>query len=254
MRSNKLVFALLICLIFCACASTQNKKTSEKENPAQDEFDKAVISLNYNLFDEAIRYLNNAITLDASNPQYHYTLGLAYFQKKDYSQAEQAFKKCLILQPEHIMALNSLGVVYQEMKLFDKAEEQYKKAFSIDENFDSACNLSRLYLEQDKLEPALNYIRTALQKNNNSAEAFNIQGVILNKTGRFPEAIQSLLQALRIDPQFMVAGINLGVAYINNKEFSKARELFEKMLPYVQDQALKDRINEYLALIKDRHL
>lgn len=252
MRLYKLIFVLLICLIVCACASTQNKKTAEKENPAQVEFDKAVISLNYNLFDEAIRYLNNAIALDVSNPQYYYTLGLAYFQKKDYPQAEQAFEQCLTLQPDHIMALNSLGVVYQEMELFDKAEEQYTKALSLDGNFDSACNLSRLYLEQDKLEPALNFIRTALQKNNSSSEAFNIQGVILNKMGRFPDAIQSLLQALRIDPQFMVAGINLGVAYINNKEFSKARELFEKMLPYVQDQALKDRINEYLKLIKDR--
>jgi tetratricopeptide (TPR) repeat protein len=252
MRSSKLIFTLIFCLIICACASTQNKKTAEKENPAQDEFDKAVISLNYNLFDEAIRYLNNAITLDSANPQYHYTLGLAYFQKKDYPQAEQAFKQCLALQPDHVMALNSLGVVYQERQLFDKAEEQYKKAFSIDGNFDSACNLSRLYLEQEKLEPALDYIRAALQKNNTSSEAFNIQGVIYNKMGRFPEAIQSLLQALRIDPQFMVAGINLGVAYINNKEFSKAKELFEKMLPYVQDQTLKDRINEYLELIKDR--
>jgi tetratricopeptide (TPR) repeat protein len=253
MRSNKLIFVLLICLIVYSCASTQNKKTAEKENPAQEEFDKAVISLNYNLFDEAIRYLNNAIALDAANPQYYYTLGVAYFQKKDYPQAEQAFEQCLTLQPDHVMALNSLGVVYQEMKLFDKAEEQYKKAFSIDGNFDSACNLSRLYLEQDKLEPALNYVRTAIQKNNNSSEAFNIQGVILNKVGRFPEAIQSLLQALKINPQFMVAGINLGVAYINNKEYSKARELFEKMLPYVQDQALKDRIHEYLELIKDRN-
>jgi len=252
MRPYKLIFILLFCLIFCTCASTQNKKTAEKENPAQVEFDKAVISLNYNLFDEAIRYLNKTIALDASNPQYYYTLGLAYFKKKDYPQAEQAFEQCLSLQPNHVLALNSLGVVYQEMKLIDKAEEQYTKAFSIDGNFDSACNLSRLYLEQDKLEPALNYVRVALQKNNNSSEAFNIQGVILNKMGRFPDAIQSLLQALRIDPQFMVAGINLGVAYINNKEFSKARELFEKMLPYVQDQTLKDRINEYLKLIKDR--
>lgn len=252
MRSYKLILVLITCLMLSYCASTQQNKAAEKDNPAKDEFDKAVISLNYNLFDEAIKYLNNAIALDASNPQYYYTLGLAYFQKKDYPQAEQAFEQCLALNPEHIMALNSLGVVYQEMKLLDKAEEYYKKAFSIDGNFDSACNLSRLYLEQDKLEPALNYIRAAIQKNNNSSEAFNIQGVILNKMGRFPEAIQSLVQALRIDPQFMVAGVNLGVAYINNKEFSKAKELFEKMLPYVQDQTLKDRINEYLELIKDR--
>jgi hypothetical protein len=45
--------------------------------------------------------------------------------------------------------------------------------------------------------------------------------------------------------------INLGIAYINIKEPAKARELLEKVLPKVQDEALKAKINEYLKLIKD---
>jgi hypothetical protein len=45
--------------------------------------------------------------------------------------------------------------------------------------------------------------------------------------------------------------INLGIAHINIKELVKAREIFEKVLPKVQDEALKARINEYLKLIKD---
>jgi hypothetical protein len=45
--------------------------------------------------------------------------------------------------------------------------------------------------------------------------------------------------------------INLGIAYINIKEPAKARELFETLLPKVQDEELKAKINEYLKLIKD---
>jgi hypothetical protein len=40
------------------------------------------------------------------------------------------------------------------------------------------------------------------------------------------------------------------VAYINNNELNKARELLSRILPFVQDQELKDKILEFLKKIK----
>ncbi|MDH5385608.1 MAG: tetratricopeptide repeat protein, partial [Candidatus Aminicenantes bacterium] len=79
----------------------------------------------------------------------------------------------------------------------------------------------------------------------------NLQGVILNKLHRYPEAIESFQSALKIDPNHAVAAINLAVAHINNNELNKARDVLSRILPFVQDQELKDKITEYLKKIKE---
>jgi len=70
--------------------------------------------------------------------------------------------------------------------------------------------------------------------------------------GRYPEAIQSFQNALRIAPNDTITSVNLAIAYINNKDFDLARKLLEKTLPLVQEQTLKDKIKEYLKLIKEK--
>ena len=45
--------------------------------------------------------------------------------------------------------------------------------------------------------------------------------------------------------------VNLGIAYINNKQPDKAREFLERALPLAKDEELKAKIEEYLKLIKD---
>ena len=116
----------------------------------------------------------------------------------------------------------------------------------------SSFSLAKVYYEKEELEESLEYLRLALQKNDQSAPAFNLQGVILNKLGRYPEAILSFQNALRIDSSDLVAGVNLGVAYINNKEYDKARRLLTQIQTITKDQPLKDKIEKYLKAIKNK--
>jgi tetratricopeptide (TPR) repeat protein len=133
----------------------------------------------------------------------------------------------------------------------DKSEAEYGTSLGIDGNANAAFGLAKLYYEQNKLEPALEYIQKAIQKNSKSAAYYNLQGVILNQMHRYADALPSFQTALQHTPDDIYVIINLGIAYINIKEPAKARELFEKVLPKVQDEALKAKINEYLKLIKD---
>jgi len=98
----------------------------------------------------------------------------------------------------------------------------------------------------------LDYVQKSIQKDTRSSTAFNLRGVILNQLGQYSEAIESFQNALRLVQNDIITSVNLSVAYINNKEFDKARLLLEKILPLVQDQMLKDKINEYLEIIKKR--
>jgi len=254
MKSEKTLLLLAVSLIMAFCTTTQTKIERENDNNPQYQYEKAVIAMKYELVDEAIKYLNQAISLDPNHYQSYSLLGLAHFKKRNLFQAASAYEKCLELQPDMSEVRNSLGFIYQELDVLDKAEEEYKKAYSIDSNHNASFNLAKLYFGQNKLELALDYVQKSIQKNSRASNAYNLQGVILNKTGRPAEAIKSFQNAIRISPNDIIIRINLGIAYINNKEFDKARTLLEKTLPHIKDQSLKDKVSEYLKIIKERRL
>lgn len=254
MKFQKILLLLTVSLFLTFCATTQSKKELENENNPQYQYEKAVIAMKYELVDEAIKYLNQALSLDPDHYQSYNLLGLAHFKKGNFFQAASAYEKCIELRPDQPEVHNSLGFVYQELDFLDKAEEEYKKAYSIDENFNASFSLAKLYFGQNKLELALDHVQKSIQKNSSSAAAYNLQGVILNKVGRPLEAIMSFQSALKISPDDIIIKVNLGIAYINNRDFDKARVLLEKILPLVKDQTLKDKINEYLKIIKERKL
>jgi len=243
------VFALTITI--AGCASAPKKTIKDPEKDPQNQYEKAVISMRYGLEDEALKYLNLALSLDPAHAPSLLLLGNAQFRKNNYGEAVTAFQKYLELRPNDAEAHTSLGLTYEKLGMADKSEAEYLKSLALDGNAKAAFGLAKLYYEQNKLDPALENIRKAIQKDAKSAAYYNLQGVILNQMHRYADALPSFQTALQYAPDDVYVTINLGIAYINIKEPAKAREILQKVLPKVQDEALKAKINEYLILIKD---
>jgi len=250
MKPGKFLPILILSVFTVSCASSQARIEKKRAKDLQDQYELALVAMKYSMPDEAIKYLNNAISIDPSYQPSYFLLGLAHSQKKNYTEAAAAFEKSLEMKPDDAEARIRLGDVYRQMGLSEKAEEEYKKAFALDETSIAGFNLAMLSYEQDKLDQALEYVQLLIQKGSPSVDMYNLQGVIFNKQRRYPEAIESFQSALKIDPNHAVAAINLAVAYINNNELNKARELLSRILPFVQDQELKDKILEFLKKIK----
>lgn len=245
-------FSLLaLTLLVTGCATAPKKASKDPEKDPQVQYDKAVISVRYGLEDEALKYLNLALSLDPAHAPSLVLLGNVQFKKGNYGEAAAALQKYLELRPNDAQAHASLGLAYAQLGLSDKSEAEYRNSFAIDGNADAAFGLAKLYYEQNKLDAALEHIQKAIQKNTKSSAYYNLQGVIFNQMHRYADAMLSFRAALQLAPDDIYVTINLGIAYINIKEYAKARELFEKLLPKVEDEALKAKINEYLTLIKD---
>ncbi|MDH5468651.1 MAG: tetratricopeptide repeat protein [Candidatus Aminicenantes bacterium] len=251
MKPGKFPLILILTVFLVSCASSQARIEKKRAKDLQDQYELALVAMKYSMPDEAIRYLNNALSLNPNHQPSYFLLGLAHSQKKNYKEAAAAFEKSLELKPDDVEARIRLGDVYRQMGLSERAGEEYKKAYALDESSVAGFNLALLSYEQDKLDQALEYVRKSIQKGNHSVDIYNLQGVILNKLCRYPEAIESFQSALKIDPNHAVASINLAVAHINNNELNKAREVLSRILPFVQDQQLKDKITEYLKKIKE---
>jgi len=251
-RLSQRIFILSLFILGLAfCATSQQEIARSKEKDAQNEYEKALIARNYELPDEAVRYLNRALALDPRHYQSLNLLGIIYIEKKNYAEAVSALENCAAINPDFPDAHNNLGTAYLEMGLKDKALTEYLKAFSLDGNPYAGFKLANLYFDMKELPMALDYIEKAVQKSPAEARVHNLKGVILNEMGRYREAIESFETSWSLNPADVNIGVNLGIGYMNDKQLDKAREVFEKVLPSVTDPALKDRISGYIKSIQE---
>lgn len=242
----------LVCSSLVSCASApKGKPALAKEKDPQYQYELAVTAMRYHLPEEALKYLEQAISLDPNHYPSLFLLGAIQAQKRNFEAAEKAFQRCIEIKPEAAEAHLRLGYVYQEMHRLEPAEEEFKKAAAGDGNVEALISLAKLYYDQNKLEQALASITKATEKDNRSFPAFNLQGVILNELSRYAEAISSFQNALRIAPQNDVASINLAAALINKGELRQAQELLEQTLARVKDEKLRQRVLDYLEKIRE---
>lgn len=253
MRSTRDVISFLVILVLigCASASAQKKKPAKNDetNP-QYQYEMGVVALNYGLTDEAIRYGNLAVSLDPSHYNGHRLLGNAYYQKGDYAQAVAAFEKAVALRPDQADGHFGLGLALFETGALDRAAEEFGKAGAIKEDPNTGFYLAKVYYNQKKYDQALDEVQKCLKKKPRAPEFYNLKGVILNQLGRYAEAAGSFQAGLVLAPDDINIQVNLGIAYINSGEQDKARPVFEKVLPRVQDPTLKAKIESYLKSIK----
>lgn len=249
----KLTLIFFICFNLILCASPQKKIEEARAEDPQYQYNMGLFHLNQGNVDEAIRYFNRALSL---NPRYDlalYSLGLAHSMNGNFEESIKYLQNCLKVNPTLTDARNVLGSVYQEMGLIDQAEREFRIALS-DENYksrdNSYYNLARLLVAKEKLKEALDYVERALEINNRMAMAYNLKGIIFEKQNNFVKAIESYKRAKEIVEDDIDFNFNLAVAYFKNKEFSKAKEIFEKISARVADTEMKATIEQYLKMIK----
>lgn len=92
-------------------------------------------------------------------------------------------------------------------------------------------NLGILQARAGQFDDAATTIRSAIDRNANSAAAFNQLGIIYRRLGRFMEADEAYQRALQIDPKYAIAHLNLGVLcdlYLQQPQ--RALEAYERYL------------------------
>jgi len=255
MRSLKIkaLVLLLACLPLTLCASAQKKMERAREKDPKYQYNLGSFHLNNNELDQAVRAFNRALELDPRLHLAHNGLGLVHSLKADLPAAAKAFEKCLEVNPQFTEARNNLGMTYQELGYLDKAEAEYKKAVA-DLTYQTRelpyYNLARLYLAKGLNETALETVQKALLANPNMVLAYNLKGMILEKMERYPDAITAYEVAVRRVPDEVSFAYNLAVAYYKAGERDLARTAFEGLLPKLTDAAMRDRVKEYLELLK----
>jgi tetratricopeptide (TPR) repeat protein len=192
------------------------------------------------------------------NPQsesgQHLEQAYSYKDRNQFKDVLREADAAIKIDPSVAEAHNLRGIALEELGRESEAIEAYRQALSLNPNFKEARdNLSdleaSLYLEQgfkhkevNKYEDVLTEADAAIKIDPSVAEAHNLRGIALEELGRESEAIEAYRQALSLNPNFKEAKDNLSDL--------ETRFHLEQAYSYKEANKLEDVLREADAAIK----
>jgi len=142
------------------------------------------------MLNQAIKYLNKAVTIHPKYKNAYLILGNANYFLKNYDRAITAYNKALNLSPNYNDAKKNLAITYRDAgKYYGEKKHDLKKA--------------------------LKYLEKALGLDENDYETIRLYGVANAMAGNKLKALNQFKKALKLKPGNAGANLNLGNAYFN---------------------------------------
>jgi protein O-GlcNAc transferase len=147
-------------------------------------------------------FIRKAIRINPSNPLYYINLGNALHGLNKENDAANAYLQALAIHPDHAEALNNLGNVYYVQGKMDKSLSCYKRVIELNgENPDACNNIGIVLRKLGRLDEAVSILRKALELNPDHARALNNLGIALKEQNKLVEAIAYYRKSLEIQPE-----------------------------------------------------
>lgn len=158
---------------------------------------------------EAIALYREALRIDADFGPAQVGLGAALFNLERYDEALESLTRAMQqeMDPETAATAHYLSArTLLELDRKDEAAAQFEGALKRDPNHANALDyLAHLRFRQKKYEAALDLYRTQATLKPGSATVHANIGVTLYFLGRHAEALESMEQVLRLDPDHQMA-------------------------------------------------
>lgn len=150
-------------------------------------------------YKEAINQWVKAISLNSSNPDFYFNLGIAFFELKNYKESIENLNISIKLCPVYYKAHLILGTVHLKVRQFEKSEEHLKQSI--------------IFLP-------------------NHALAYLNLGAVYSILRRYDEGIRMFKKTIELSPREVRAHFGLGKIYSLKGEVEEANKYFKNVIDF----------------------
>ena len=188
----------------------------------------AIISLNKNSPEEAIKYLKPNIDKYIDNYSALYLLGTSYFQNEDLSSAEEYLNLSLEVYPQSRSSKHTLAMIYDQTGQWIKSDSLYLDLIKTDSTDAQAYNNFAYSLVERKanLELALEMSLIANKIQPNSAPYLDTLGWIYFHLEQYEKSLEYVQRSYSIDSTNPVIVEHLADILMATNQISKANLIY----------------------------
>lgn len=170
-------------------------------------------------------------------PDVHFARGLVYMQQRRHEEAEAAFRRVLAVQPDYAGAWFNLGQnaalarKYREALHYYRQELALARKVTVDPRALAAiyAQMGRAYERLAQDDSARSAYAQALTIDSTFAEAHDGLRQVLERQGRYAEALKHAQKALLQHPEHIAYRYHVGALLVQLGRFAEARPLLEEV-------------------------
>jgi tetratricopeptide (TPR) repeat protein len=190
---------------------------------------------------KAISYLDKAIELHKSRPDYYFYAGLAHYQVCDYHTVLELMNReiCMEAPPKEFCYL--LALTHTALKEYKEARNFLEQTIKIDSSYQLAYSLlGRVWFAETNWAKAEEYCRQAVKLDSSDETARAYLGKALFLQTRYRDTITELKQITHIEDNEII--------YYQGRSLMKI-DCFEEAIPYLKKLINTERSFEIFYLL-----
>ncbi|WIH83374.1 tetratricopeptide repeat protein [Brachyspira pilosicoli] len=224
-----------------------NEAINISSNNIEYYLSRAEVYIKRNMYNNAIDDCIKCLEIDSNYYKAYHHIAYSYAHISDYYKAIKYFKKTIEINDKYSSAYINLGNVYSIIKEYDKALECFNKALYIDEsNYKIYNNIGNIYYYKEDYNSAIYNYKKSLDMNNNMANTYCNLGNAYFNIGEINEAIANYKNAIKLNKKYSNAYSNIGFIYYYGNDYKSCLEYFRKSINY----SSKNTLNIFYALDK----
>ncbi len=182
-------------------------------------------------FDDARKSLTKGVSMDSTNVEGYFTLGLLELKQGNPEAAVAALQKATALAPNFSPAPLNLGIALLQAKRTEEGIAALRQAQTLaPENPQVLISLAQALVSADSVTAAITEYRRALDIEPNNTKALRGLGFCQLKRQSYGEAVTALKEATIADPANADGWAMLGQAYLGLNDVMHAKQAAEKAL------------------------
>ena len=198
---------------------------------AQNHYNIATVLLDMDRPEEALPYAAEALTLNASIPEYHYTLGLALKASNSLEEAKAYFRRAVEQKNNYLKPRIELSDIFIIDENYEAALKELLTAYRIDaRRSDVNNNLATVYRLMGLHEDSLKHSSAAVSAEPGSALIRYNLSLTLIKLEQFTQAESSLRTTISIDGNYWDAYLRLGEVLLAQNKQNEAKKILNRLL------------------------